>query len=99
MADARYTIDLDSRDEFERKMRAFVVLTVTQAIRETCEIARAESVTKEEAIAAFLGIADTVERVTLETVDASPLPVRIDDGRAHDDTPHGPLWDTGDDEP
>ena len=42
--------------------RAFLVQTVTQAIRDTCDVARREPCTKAEAIAAFANMADTLER-------------------------------------
>lgn len=58
----------DERDDWERKMRAFVVLTVTKAIRDTCEIARGEWCTKDETIAAFANLADMVERAVLDEV-------------------------------
>jgi hypothetical protein len=42
--------------------RAFIVQTMTKAIRDTCEAAQREPCTKDEALAAFANMADTLDR-------------------------------------
>lgn len=78
-------------DDCMREERAFVALTVTKAIRDTCDAARESKSTLDEVLAAFENLASTVERHQLgEAVTKAPY--------VHDDAPHGTYWATGEEE-
>jgi len=72
---------------------AFAKRAVATGIRDMCETARSMSLTAAEVIAMFEGLADMVENPHPfgEFVPKEP--------HVRDETPHGPLWDTGESEP
>jgi hypothetical protein len=71
---------------------AFAKRAVAQAIRETCAEVRRGSYTQDEVLATFEVLARVVE-------NPHPFGEFVPkENCAHDDTPHGPLWDTGEEE-